>query len=1705
MDNKLFDIPKEYIDKVRNVVMLLINDFSESKTLNDFRNNYASYNIDWERDLDDKLLYSYKNLPENVNDMKNNNKILDTSLMRYDDNLKSLERMKENINKYKTDIKLEIDELLDKLEYKTASITDNEELKTYSIDNLLKMYFEMYRKNNNQIGGNVDNKKAMRELLRVSNIKNNIIKKYKKQEEDLIKKVKYLEQKKKESENNNNNNTNNVKIVISTNTKDIKNCNTVVSFSSNKQNLLSNGNIGEILNKVLPDGKKQIQKNINMFSKSIKKGEIYEYPLGIFGSLYELGGNYIDNMLTKSEIRNYIDNNPKTSSESDQTREKLVTTLFKIGNILFRLPMNPRTDLLLDNVWNNLDEQTKEEIGYNGMGYIIDNMKFINDEENSEYGLLVQKNKDVTLPRLGTEISNNNYRYVPIMGVSNLTNAFVEMLKNIIIEGNNEDAIDVKYLYKLNKIDTQLKGYLLRNLDYNYCLIEDMNVFNKLNDGKRVEGEIYLGSNTSQYGGDTTQYESNIISELKNKFNFKKIKGNVNDNDFAFIAANSNKEVIALIKIDKENKQIIDNDNYLTDGEQSSDNEILNIMNEISGYLFENDLYYIFTTRKDILDKWNKSKTIGDIQTVFQLTGSDFDQNKVMWYGEFKGLNDNDYNLGQDTYILRNNNCRTLYIFHNGDSNQFSNYRLKAQKKIGNIPKTNIISIDFENNKYEHNGTQEDIISGGSEYTSENFYKYILTENNKYKEINFKILIVLAHGQYQNQKFNFGETRIETASNLNNNLISDIYSNYFVIMATCYSNNYVDTVTNYENDNISGLSLPVTTPIAGGSNFASLYNSLEFIETYKTNEYSKLEEALNYLQGNQLILKKDSSVDSDCAISEIFKAFINLNPNIYSYQKQKLIRDIDFSQICNKINEDYFSKPKLEYDNIKSVIESVITESIANYNKEYYLDQFQQFFNYNNEFGINNSKLYVNDKIKTLETKEVFCISSIETPPEEQVQKSTTSSPQVLPGQPVPGQPVPGQPVPGQPVPGQPAPGQPVPGQPVPGQPAPPSAPYAPPSSPPLPEPDDQLTEVEKRVKINNLLNDVLVSLKSQWSTLYENFNEKTIQMICIEIIIRVVNNRIDDYKQLIRNNISKHLNDTQIYTKIVPYTRNDVVIKNVYKIEIEPMYYNTYSMIRDVVRVSFKKCYDVLSKIIMKKRMIENNIKSRVTDRDINIDFLSGLDVMRKESLEIRRINKIYNKEKNTFTIKIRVILYELTNILYKLINISNMGNHVTTEKTDYSPGLKQIIEVIFERKYNKETIIDQIKKNILWKVNMNDTANTYDLNNQINNLKWLYMLKSIYSLAAIKIFIVKNLVNITGKDMIKNSEINNMLGFSKKQIKYLKLEDTSYKGLKKISKQLKKYRKKKSMHEIEQIKMLENKLKYAEEYKNEIIDFLGYNSSVLSALPSENQWKKFHYISAMTRGDFNSITSLGEFDMSTVNSLSGLWVYVRVPSLTALRGGSIENSLSNIRDNIKDMFDGKGRSLSSQYVLVNILPTMLSRGNKLYVNDMYYISHANEKLQKKEFHFLNPEKFMKIKTNDNGTNYCNIKLGCRYNNVLSYIPEMRRCKIINSTINNMSGYLYKFTDTSDIKAINLEYLVNNWHIVIRRILCGTLGTKKLDKIFNKNYLYKMNSQRRNVMNQKYNVYDEKTGTGNIRLINNKDWNKKMSLWLFSGTNINV
>merc|ERR1712166_652396 len=96
-----------------------------------------------------------------------------------------------------------------------------------------------------------------------------------------------------------------------------------------------------------------------------------------------------------------------------------------------------------------------------------------------------------------------------------------------------------------------------------------------------------------------------------------------------------------------------------------------------------------------------------------------------------------------------------------------------------------------------------------------------------------------------------------------------------------------------------------------------------------------------------------------------------------------------------------------------------------------------------------------------------------------------------------------------------------------------------------------------------------------------------------------------------------------------------------------------------------------------------------------------------------------------------------------------------------------------------------------------------------------------------------------------------------------------------------------------------------------------------------------------------------------------------------------------------------------------------------------------------------------MNIKTNDSGSSGCTTNLGCRYNNIKSHNPKMRRCKIKKNYLENVGGYLYTFSDNeNEIYPVNLKYLINNWHIIIRRVLCGTLGSINSDKYFHSNYL---------------------------------------------------
>merc|ERR1712166_1120389 len=233
---------------------------------------------------------------------------------------------------------------------------------------------------------------------------------------------------------------------------------------------------------------------------------------------------------------------------------------------------------------------------------------------------------------------------------------------------------------------------------------------------------------------------------------------------------------------------------------------------------------------------------------------------------------------------------------------------------------------------------------------------------------------------------------------------------------------------------------------------------------------------------------------------------------------------------------------------------------------------------------------------------------------------------------------------------------------------------------------------------------------------------------------------------------IAKHINNIQLYYTIKPFSKYNVVIKNVYVMKIEPEYYNTYSKLCDVTRRSFLKCYDALGKMVINKKIIENNLKSIIDTNNVsNINYIQGLEMMRRQSMQIKKINKKYNEEKNEFTIKIRVILYEVTKALDLLMKI-NM-----TERYDYkiknkNKDLQTLEKMLFDEKcINNKSIMDIIKST-LWNIMLKDPLKQFDLKNQINNLKEIYLLKTINTLSKIKVYIINNLLSININKIIDN-----------------------------------------------------------------------------------------------------------------------------------------------------------------------------------------------------------------------------------------------------------------------------------------------------------------------------------------------------------------
>ena len=111
-----------------------------------------------------------------------------------------------------------------------------------------------------------------------------------------------------------------------------------------KFELLEPENIQRILNTVYLEGNDQIIKNINTFSRSLLNTDnnVFQYAVGVFGELNMSSGYCFNNIATMEEIENFL----KTKYSDEDEIDYLKKSLFKLGNILFRLPMNPSTDIM---------------------------------------------------------------------------------------------------------------------------------------------------------------------------------------------------------------------------------------------------------------------------------------------------------------------------------------------------------------------------------------------------------------------------------------------------------------------------------------------------------------------------------------------------------------------------------------------------------------------------------------------------------------------------------------------------------------------------------------------------------------------------------------------------------------------------------------------------------------------------------------------------------------------------------------------------------------------------------------------------------------------------------------------------------------------------------------------------------------------------------------------------------------------------------------------------------------------------------------------------------------------------------------------------------------------------------------------------------------------------------------------------------------
>ena len=483
---------------------------------------------------------------------------------------------------------------------------------------------------------------------------------------------------------------------------------------------------------------------------------------------------------------------------------------------------------------------------------------------------------------------------------------------------------------------------------------------------------------------NSINYQTGKYSILKKKYNFNNILNesslSLNNDDTVFICSQKMK-IISFCTIDSK----LEIGNSYTLNSERKKGYSKQIAKNIANYVKDNKLLcYIFTTHEYVKKTWE------DTQEFYTVLNN----NDNKFTGTFNGLNNETYDLSQNYYVLRNNNCTSLFIFHNTSQHSMADNRIEAESILKDFPKYNKLVINFEGDKTYIKGLYKIDKTLNKKSYDNNFYEYIKKD---YTEIKYRNIFIFSHGgllpnngDVKNKKFNFGDYSILQNTTQFITALGD-YNNYFILLGTCYSNYFIDEL-NGVSETKGNLKKPsnilaLSAPTVGDKScqIPSTIHSIQFINDYKKgkNVY-KLKTILENLKNRQLL--NTNGETEICPLGHFIKEIIRgdmMNKKIHNVEvKLSENYDILIQNICilyNKNTEKYIPLEEkyiiLINDALVKTNEVQTFKPYGDYDINYIKEQLKSFLESNNRRGINNSKVYIGSNFERDLNKnvDIFC------------------------------------------------------------------------------------------------------------------------------------------------------------------------------------------------------------------------------------------------------------------------------------------------------------------------------------------------------------------------------------------------------------------------------------------------------------------------------------------------------------------------------------------------------------------------------------------------------------------------------------------------------------------------------------------------------------------------------------------------------------